>query len=375
MLLLAAAMLAACDRVTAPKALEIVDDVEQKLWRNWDPYALGQLAASESYFNVWHTLSARSTIFVSKDGETDQLDAVVIERVFVPPNGLGQRVSRRSLIAWPQNTSYGILAVTETGADESGLTAEFDNAGALNPKPTLVVPRARQEDWWLPRSGVVVIEPGDLGADCPLDNGGLDAQSFPRGRVSCKVSSYGVHVAGELVRALDERNGLLPEAMKQRHRIVVAPQRVTGIQFTVRCPPDGLMTEYGGWINRCNGSPVVFWRNNALFASTLGVDVKSMRSRNSSMIYGRSVRPGRQTRPSGSRVLRWTLSAPDGSVIERDSVIDYALTPRDRPWLDECAIDTWYGGRRQCLFPEYLHPTLRSRYRVLVLDMEDAAHP
>jgi hypothetical protein len=87
--------------------------------------------------------------------------------------------------------------------------------------------------------------------------------------------------------------------------------------------------------------------------------------------YGRDVREGSETRPAGSRVLRWTISYPDGSVLERDSTIDYPARPIDRPWLDDCARGVKYGGRRQCLVPEGGLAT-KSVYGVLVLDMEDA---
>ena len=77
-------------------------------------------------------------------------------------------------------------------------------------------------------------------------------------------------------------------------------------------------------------------------------------------------------RPPGSRVLRWTVSYPDGSVLERDSTIDYPGRPIDRPWLDDCAKGVKYGGRRQCLVPES-GLAKKSAYGVLVLTMEDDA--
>ena len=50
------------------------------------------------------------------DGATDSIGAVVVERVYVPPDGHGMPFARHSLVAFPQNTSYGILALTEDNA-------------------------------------------------------------------------------------------------------------------------------------------------------------------------------------------------------------------------------------------------------------------
>jgi hypothetical protein len=283
--------------------------------------------------------------------------------------------SRRSLVAIPQTLDYGILAVTSTNADEHNI-AEFD-ADDLNPRPSLVVTRERDEDWWIPRSGRVEIAPLSAGSACPFENGGYDAAADSSGRVSCNVTTYLVNAEAELVRRLDAKNSLLPESMKQRHRIFVSPQRVNGIRFTVRCPATDpalvLRTEW--YLTACAGNPVNFWRGNKLFASSLGVDVTKMEHVHVgyfTFAYGRSVREGSDTRPQGSRVLRWTLSYPDGSVLERDSTIDYPGKPIDRPWLDDCAKGVQYGGRRQCLVPES-GLAKRSAYGVLVLDMEDNA--
>jgi hypothetical protein len=325
--------------------------------------------------NAWLNFKGRSTILVSTDEATQPIEAVVIERVFVPPAGQGLPFSRRSLVAIPQNLEYGILAVTSTNADEHNI-AEFD-ADDLNPRPSLVVTRERDEDWWIPRSGRVEIAPLSASSACPFENGGYEAALDSARRVTCDVTTYLLNTEGELVRRLDAKNSLLPESMKQHHHIFVAPQRVNGIRFTVRCPAKDparvLNTEW--YLMACAGNPINFWRSNKLFASSLGVDVTKMEPVHvgyTTQAYGRNVREGSDTKPSESRVLRWTLSYPDGSVLERDSTIDYPARPIDRPWLDDCAKGVKYGGRRQCLVPES-GLAKRSAYGVLVLDMEDVA--
>src|ERR1051326_4633471 len=135
----AAAILAACERVTAPKALQIADDTEQKLMRDWNPAVIRQLYDAERMLNPFWPDSGRSMIALTRDGETEQLNAVVIEHVYVPPDGEGAPASRRSFVAWLPNASYGILAATESGAEESGALANYNSANdPLHPRATLV---------------------------------------------------------------------------------------------------------------------------------------------------------------------------------------------------------------------------------------------
>jgi hypothetical protein len=90
------------------------------------------------------------------------------------------------------------------------------------------------------------------------------------------MTTYDVQLVGELVRRVDAQNSLLPEAMKQRHNILVARQRVKGIRFTVRCP-DALLSALGTtWYGISCSKPLVFWRSNALSSRSLGVDVRQM---------------------------------------------------------------------------------------------------
>jgi hypothetical protein len=119
----AAVLFGACERVTAPKAIEIADDFEHRLRQNWTPSSIGAVQPDGGLLDLWISFTDRSTMLVSTDGGTEPLQVLVVERVFVSPNGQGTPVSRRALVAWPQNTSYGILAVTQSDADdEHGLS-------------------------------------------------------------------------------------------------------------------------------------------------------------------------------------------------------------------------------------------------------------
>jgi hypothetical protein len=374
----AAALLAACERVTAPKALQIADDTEQKLMRDWNPAVIRQLYDAESMLNPFWPDSGRSMIALTKDGETEQLNAAVIERVYVPPDGEGAPASRRSFVAWLPNASYGILAATESGAEESGALANYSSANdPLHPGATLVAPHANEQDWWLGRAGTVAIEPKETGSACPFGNGGGDAEEDVSHLVTCDVAMYTVRLDGDLVRRLDAENHLMPETMKRHHRIIVAPQRVKGIRFTIRCATslNWRSSFQGGCF--ANNSALMFWRTDTLFARSLNVDVAEMKplpeGQTAGYVYGRTLRPGSEKRPEGPRVVRWTVSYPNGALVERDSLLDYAdFPPRDVPWLQQCTAGMGYGGRRQCLVQPWGHPKSRSPFAVFVVDVEDA---
>jgi len=368
--------LTACERVTAPKALEVADTVEARLWRDWTPHAI-QSAGEGNFYDVWKSLGDTSTIAVVNNGATDVLHAAVIERVFIPPRGGGAPISRRSLVAWSEHVSYGLLAVTQTSPNErGGITAQMDD-DPLGPRPVLVAPRARNEDWWIPGSGTATIDRQPMTSRCPFGDGHdeVGAAAIPS-MLTCEVGVYIIEANGDLVRRFDAENKLMPDQFKQHHQIVVRPQPVKGIRFIVHCPDRDAssMSRYSDrYLTGCGNYPFPFWRSNDLFARSLDVDIAQMKCEKNwnPMICGRTLRRGTSTRPYGPRMVRWTLSYPDGTVKERGA--DSAVVPdADRLWLTECsAYDVYFGGRRQCLIPEMTLTKWQSRYRMLVLDMEE----
>lgn len=228
----------ACDRVTAPKALEVVDKVEEKLWRGWTPNSI-ESAGEGNFYDVWKTLGDSSAIVVVNNGATDRLHATVIERVFIPPQGHGGApLSRRSLVAWSENVSYGLLAVAQTSINERGTITSVVDDDPLQPRPELAAPRERIEDWWIRGSGSLAIEPLATTAHCPFANGHDELARGPAipMRITCAVGTYLVQAQADFVRRFDRENKLVPDQFKQHHQIVVLQQRVTGIRFIVHCP-------------------------------------------------------------------------------------------------------------------------------------------
>ena len=369
----------ACDRVTAPRALQIADEAEHGLWQNWTPNSLGAALSEMSVINVWMASGDRSGMIVSLDGGTDSIGAVVVERVYLPPDGHGIPFASRSLVAFPQSTSFGILALTENNADGRRVLDNNESTDDLNPHPALTVARAREEDWWIPRSGHVVIEPVETGAACPLALEGGDVAADSAGRVTCRLATFNVQLGGEFVRRLDAQNSLIPEALKQHHRLAVAAQRVKGIRFTVRCPKDAMDALGKSWYGLTCFAPFRFWRSSSLFARSLDVDITQMQPQTtvgSSQRYYRTLRAGSALAIGGSHMVRWTMSYPDGGLIARDSTTSLPeLSTSAYPyWLvQDCARGMLPGERRQCLADLGFDPKNQLRYRVAVLDVEDVA--
>src|SRR4051812_4410522 len=246
-LFLFALAITACDRVSTPKALEVADTMEEGLWRDWTSYAI-QSAGEGNFYNVWKRLGYGGTISVVNNGATDQLHAAVIERVFIPPPGGGATVSRRSLVAWTESMSYGVLAVTQTSPNEHGsITSQIDD-DPLGPRPVLVSPRGHFEEWWIPGSGTVTIDRMTTPAEqCPFADGHdeVSKTSVPV-MLTCDVGVYLVQAGGDLVRRLDPKDKRMPDPFP-RHQLIVAPQQVKGIRFIVHCPegdPIAMTTTY-----------------------------------------------------------------------------------------------------------------------------------
>jgi hypothetical protein len=132
-------------------------------------------------------------------------------------------------------------------------------------------------------------------------------------------------------------------------------------------------------------NPFIFWRNNALFARSLGVDISQMKRLNhvdNEREYGRTVQAGSDRQPDGPRTVRWKLYDTDGTLVDQDTRLDYTPSPEFKPTNDQswlhyklqwCADGLGYGGRRQCLIDQGGHSRRRSNYGVFVLDIEEAA--
>jgi len=369
-------VLTACERVTAPKALEIADKMEENLSRHWSPRSIDLVLNEPGALNAWFDSKDRSTIFAAKDGPVDQIGAIVVERVYLPPSGYGASLSRRTLMAMPKGEDYGILAHTETNAsDRRGLNG-FDNfriTDELNPQASLAVLVARDEDWWTPRSGSVVIEPVESGVKCPL---AMDGGNSEKGRVTCDLAIYDVQLDGEFVTRGDAANTLLPESMKRRHYLSVPPQHVNGIRFTIHCPDKDLESLLGTtWYGIECTDPIPFWRNNDLFAGPLGVDVTEFESHSRTPhTYVRTLQRGNDKYPPDYRgLVRYTLSHPDGSIVARDtlSLLAQHLSFAYDQWLTEdCTHDFKYVERRQCLVNLGFYPKGPGRLMVGIVDLE-----
>lgn len=358
-----ALLVAGCERVTAPKALEIVDTLERKL-------EAGGLMSIQSFLE--HTnnpgvslfdFHGRSLLGVMRDGSMEQLNALVVERVYLPADSVGAPKVRRTLFAWPDSADFAIVAMSELHPGDVGTSQYFDPNERLSPPAVLTVHFQKKEDIWIPRSGVVDIRAGASEGSCPLRVTQYDYRPDP---ISCELVSFPVEVRGELVRERDTQTALIA-ALVPRHQIVVTSQRVHGVRFTVDCskakPP------FKGGSLSCV-SDLSFWRDNSLFARSLGVDVRKIKNKPGSDLHFRQIRPGHGSNPTGDWMIRWTASAPDGRTLLRDSVGPSRALPLPLPWYDFLLWETGAGGKRQYLLPAAdMFPSAKPS-EIVVLDVE-----
>jgi hypothetical protein len=358
-----ALLVAACERVTAPKALEIVDNLERKL-------ESGGLMSIQNYLEMTQNAGVslfdfhgRSLLGVMRDGSMEQLNAVVVERVYLPPDSGGTAIVRRTLFAWPDSAQFAIVALSELHPGDVGTSQYFDPNERLSPPAVLTVHFPKKEDLWIPRSGVVDIAAVAPEGSCPLR---VTQYDYPRpDPISCELASFAVQIHGDLVREADTHSALLASLVK-RHQVLITSQRVHGVRFTVDCSK-AKPIEKGGTL-RCFDN-LGFWRADSLFAKSLGVDVSRTKNKPGTSLYYRQIRPGHGTSADGDWVLRWTVSAPNGRTIVRDSITHQRVLPQLPPY-DFLLWETGVGGRRQyILAADEILPSAKPT-EIVVVDVE-----
>jgi hypothetical protein len=348
---------------------------EEQIAAQWSPNKPLDLARSELPTAFAANRYPHERLTVVRDGKRERLRAVVVERVYAPDGGIGGPLSRRWLSAWRDDGRYAVFAGTELDPGSIRRKTSFERDDALAPPAVLMMPSGDPGESWLPRAGSLRIarEPGS--GECPftfLDDG---VPLSARQQVICQIIWYDVELDADAISRGDLRDGPDTAANAARrtttHHIRIRRQRVPGIRFTVRCR-DGEKPEMWNVFDPCLGSPIQFWRDNALYTPSLGVDVSRMKKGTSMGEFCALVRTGEFAMPPSGRVLlRWTVSAPDGRQLVRDSTAEVPPS-----WLSfDYYRNVPIGGRVQCLFPGYLLPFRSSRFSVAVVDLEADALP
>lgn len=287
---------AGCERPTAPEARDMARRIEtEMLTGNFGHAQLMVMNAGPvgMFFSQDHP-HGNHALVLNRDGRDATINGYVIEEVLLAPNGFGGPVVRRSLLGWPDDFGFAVHA-TADGASQ--LTLIHNGPGAR----TAV--RASVE------IGESIIE-----RTCPTALG-KTAFGDTITTVSCEFARYDVMAEAEFPRERDPSTMAAPRI----HRLRVRRQAIPGARFVTRCRDvrgmEDMQNLYPGCMDR-----YAFWRDNALFARELNVDVTQMKREDG--MYYRRIRGKRQRQ---DLTVAWTLHFPDGRLIETGSVS--AATP------------------------------------------------
>lgn len=396
-LLVAACLgVAACERPTAPQARDVALQVEKELARgNLDAY-WGKIAIMPnmaSMFGIRPTLRDGVGLAISRDGLTETVNAIIVENVFVPPEGMGKPLVRRTLAAWPESRLYAMSVIAERHPSElstDSTSGYYERLLGPSPRAFARLQFPDVTHRWVPQSGTVHI--GDPVVERPCETQlprHLHGMAHAPDDVSCEIALFEVRLDGVFTRAADMARPLW-RVTAPRHELTVATQRLPGVRFVTRCPEaprDWHMPPASG--HPCwNWGTMHHWRDNELFAQRLGVDVTAMSEASpvtGGRFYGRVIPLDSKT-PRGPYV-QWTLHRPDGvQALSGSFPLEY---PGDRahfPEPEDHARDLVRAymtamcgsltcGRVQAIVPAYAFDSRTSLYAMLVLHAEPSAVP
>jgi len=364
----------ACERPTAPEAHDMARQAERR-FADGDFDGIGNMFFGNTDGGVVHHLrqtDLNRAMQLSRDGRGESISGFVIEEILIASGGAGRPRVRRTLIGWPDDLAYALHATTDAAAGYNSFAT--DSAPRLSARSGITI-RQRRARSWHGVSGSVSIGDPIIDAPCgtakesPLRTIGMREPG-----TRCEFALYEVDVVGELVRSAPS-DGPLRKLLERRQIVRVVQQRVPGVRFTVQCPDfkpgDRFGSESFEPHNRECGSLMHFWRHNELFAPELGVDVAQLRPAQGEGSAAWYVTPESRERVPfvGAQTLRWKIHAPDGRLLEQDSI------PRGTPPPYRRDVDLWmmksqFNRRVRALVPASDVDSTASRYAVVVLDLE-----
>jgi hypothetical protein len=278
---------------------------------------------------------------------------------------------RRTLVGWPDDFAFALHATTDASTGYKAFTT--DSAPRLSPRSGINI-RQRRADSWRGTSGSVSISNPIIDAPCgtaretPLRTIGMSGSG-----TTCEFALYDVDVFGELLRSTAS-DGPLRKLIERRQIVRIAPQRVSGVRFTVQCPDfkpgDRFGSESFEPHNLECSNLMHFWRHNELFAPELGVDVAQLRPAQGEGSAAWYVTPESREQLAlvGPQTLRWKIHTPDGRLLEQDS-IPQGTPPPYRRDVDLWMMKAQFNRRVRALVPASDVDSTASRYAVVVLDL------
>jgi hypothetical protein len=353
--------LAGCREPTAPEMHTIAKSVEQK-------FAAGDLRGVHQMFmsigsagDAWGLPEAQNeAMHILRDGVPMVINGFVFEEIFVPPNGGGRPLIRRSVAGWPKDFAFAVFAVSDIHpgtATPNPDGSDMRHSGFTN---MLMHIRGDSLGAWVPHGGTVDIGESVLDREC-----GRSTTVVPRGhapeRVTCHLALFDVSVKGELITERERRARVIP-SVEHRHRLEIPRQRLPGIRFVTTCPP---RPDRSNW--EC-GHPFWFWRDNALYAPALGIDIGRMKLLEGGLYAIETWADGRQPE---SFIVHWSLHTPDGAVVRSGTGWDLFNVSDTGVNLWDVRPDIPRGLRHmKAIFPATDIDPSASPYTVFVLSLE-----
>lgn len=361
-----ACAIGACDRPTAPEAHQIARSVEQK-FEAGDFQGLDRLFFDPIGMSVATSIRKNDALTITRNGVTESINGYVMESVVVPPRGVGRPSVRRTLMGWPDDFEFALHATT----DGYPLIALADGGReGLTPWRGITVNLRDPAKSWVGLTGEIRIADGAAAADCgtatpreaPIRIGGPATH--------CHVALYDVEGRGEFVRRGELENSMQP--LQQRHQLRIAPQRVPGVRFTIDCPDIAPRIGEHQMQQAACVNVTQFWRDNSLFAPTLGIDVAQFRGSQTGAGWSyRTIAAHSRSGAGVGSMMRWSILRPDGTLIEQGSAgpEDSASRPRVEEWFRRVTLAV-EDRRIQALVPARDLGLGTSGYELVVLNID-----
>ena len=362
--------LAACEKPTAPEAREIAREITRR-FEHGDVNAINGIftrMGQAGYFR-WTNLARNMAMEVAQDGVVEMINGYVVEEELRPAGGYGGPVTQRTLVGWPNDYGFAVFATTESNP---GVFERHVERRHWVPYTTMALHRPDTLDSWVALSGQVHITDAIIDRECQKQGEGVP-YNYPLPDVKCEFALYEVMVRGQFLKGRDMRDAVR-RSTARRHTVQILPQRLPGVRFTTTCPADPHDDmEYHH--SSCR-TPFIFWRDNDLYASSLGVDVARLRNTSTGWYAHLEKWPDGRERAHPWN-WRWTIHTPAGELVVRDS----GGPGFDRPFPPD--FDNWmgfingaaYARRIQAIIPAQEIDSRASFYDVRVLQLERVLAP
>jgi hypothetical protein len=357
--------LAACREPTAPEMQSIARSAEHKA-RSGDLTGLSAMMRDfVPYSGVFQTpIASNEALSIVRDGVRERVNGFVVEEIILTPDGAGEPVIRRSVIAWPNDLSFAISAGGEAHPGQISMAQDnFElNVPALH---MYLHTRGDTSKSWRVQNGEVDIGEGEVDRDCARSSERPPYMHYSLESVKCYWAMYQVTLNGDFLTRADYGNPILRSAAK-RHHLAIPRQHLPGIRFVTTCPerPEGPN------VDQACSSPIRFWRSPSQYAPSLGISIAKMENLDGTFVHLERWPDGKR-RVLALLARRWTYHTPDGVLVQAGSrrAMNFFEMGENVDWTFE-GITPADVRRMKAILPARSVDPKASHYQVVVLTVE-----